>query len=130
MGIEPFLIASTLNGVLAQRLVRRLCTACRKPYIAAPQLCESLGLDHGTQLYHAGGCSRCGGTGYDGRVAVMEFLVLTEEIVRLVLTRAEARDLQRAATSQSMRTMREDALDKARAGITTAEEVVRVTQED
>jgi general secretion pathway protein E len=110
--------------------VRRLCSVCRKPYVAPPELCESLGLAANEQLYHAVGCSSCGQTGYDGRVAVMEFLVMTEEIVRLVLTRAEARDLQRAATTQSMRTMREDALDKARAGITTAEEVVRVTQED
>jgi general secretion pathway protein E len=134
MGIEPFLITSTLNGVLAQRLVRRLCEACREPYAPiAPIEVHAEGGEHRRieidRLYHPKGCPACGGTGFHGRVALVEYLVMDQAIARLVLDRAEARDIAAAAIAGSMRSMFDDGLIKARAGVTTLEEVLRVTGE-
>ncbi len=134
MGVEPFLITSTLNAVLAQRLVRRLCEACREPY-APPGPIEARGADGEMRtlaverLFHAKGCPACGGSGYHGRLAVVEFLVVDPAISRLVLERAEARDVAAAAVAAGMRTMFDDGLNKASAGLTTLEEVLRVTGE-
>jgi general secretion pathway protein E len=133
MGVEPFLITSTVNAVLAQRLVRRLCEACRVPYEATPEMLLSLDLDtgwSGRTFHHAGGCAACGGAGYRGRLAVVELLSLGEDVGRLVLGCADAREIQRAAVERGMRTMTADGLGKAMAGLTTVEEVLRVTRED
>jgi general secretion pathway protein E len=129
MGVEPFLITSTVNAVLAQRLVRRLCVHCREPFTPAPAALEALGLGPSgfTRLWKPVGCERCGGAGFRGRIAILELLVLDADIERLVLARAEARDIQAAS---AMRTMLEDGLVKARAGETTIEEVLRVTRDD
>lgn len=133
MGVEPFLITSTVNAVLAQRLVRRLCPTCREPY--APTFAEltTLGVDpaqhRAKTLYHARGCEACGQTGFKGRVAILELLLMDEAIGRLVLDRAEAREVGRAATRAGMRSMLVDGLMKAEAGETTVEEVLRVTRE-
>jgi general secretion pathway protein E len=128
MGVEPFLITSTLNAVLAQRLVRRLCPKCRQVFTPTAKMFEALGVDGDgcERLWRPVGCDACGQTGYRGRIAILELLVTDEEVERLVLARAEARDIQ-AATG--MRTMLEDGLVKARFGLTTLEEVLRVTQE-
>jgi general secretion pathway protein E len=130
MGVEPFLITSTLNAVLAQRLVRRLCQHCRIPGVEGRVLLAALGKTPSPDdvFYKAVGCEACNHTGYRGRVAVTEFLIVDEEIVKLILARAEAREIQRAATS--MRSMLEDGLKKARAGETTLEEVVRIMREN
>ena len=134
MGIEPFLITSTLKAVLAQRLVRRLCEACREPYEPIAPI-ETRGEDGEVRrveverLYHPRGCPACGGSGFHGRLALVEFLVVDQAIARLVLDRAEARDIAAAAVAGSMRTMFDDGLIKARAGLTTLEEVLRVTGE-
>jgi general secretion pathway protein E len=134
MGIEPFLITSTLNAVLAQRLVRRLCEDCREPYVPAGPI-EVRGENGETRriaverLYHPKGCPACGGTGFHGRVALAEFLIMDSAIARLVLERAEARDIAAAAEAGSMRSLFDDGLLKAQAGLTTLEEVVRVTGE-
>ena len=133
MGVEPFLITSTVNAVLAQRLVRRLCPACREPY--APTFAEltTLGVDpaqhRAKTLYHARGCEACGQTGFKGRIAILELLLMDEAIGRLVLDRAEAREVGRAASRAGMRSMLVDGLIKAEAGETTVEEVLRVTRE-
>ena len=134
MGIEPFLITSTLKAVLAQRLVRRLCEACREPYVPIAPI-ETRGEDgevrrvEVARLYHPKGCPACGGSGFHGRLALVELLVVDQPIARLVLDRAEARDIAAAAVAGSMRTMFDDGLKKARAGLTTLEEVLRVTGE-
>jgi type II secretory ATPase GspE/PulE/Tfp pilus assembly ATPase PilB-like protein len=130
MGIEPFLITSTVKAVLAQRLVRRLCEVCREPYTPAAPIeardedgeARTLQVD---RLYHAKGCPACGGTGFKGRIA----LVVDAPIAKLVLERAEARDIAEAAVAGAMRTMFDDGLIKARDGLTTLEEVLRVTGE-
>ena len=128
MGVEPFLITSTLNAILAQRLVRRLCPHCREPFSPTPETFAALGVDPSGlgRLWRPVGCPECGGVGFRGRIALLELLVLDAEIERLVLARAEARDIQAAA---GMRTMLEDGLVKARSGLTTLEEVLRVTRE-
>jgi general secretion pathway protein E len=132
MGVEDYLVTSTVNGVLAQRLVRKLCVHCREPYQALPELAAQLRLpgnsDHPT-LYHARGCERCQGSGYLGRVAVLEFLGLTDEIRRLVLNRATAQEIHRAGVEAGMRSMYEDGMHKALEGITSIEEVLRVTRD-
>jgi general secretion pathway protein E len=134
MGVEPFLLTSTLNGVLAQRLVRRLCPACREPYAAAPheRLAAGLPADQGEPmtLWRPKGCGACGQSGYKGRLAILELLPLGEETARLVLRRAEAREIEREAVGRGMRTMLQDGVRKAQAGLTTIEEVLRVTRED
>ncbi|MEP6966953.1 MAG: ATPase, T2SS/T4P/T4SS family [Pseudomonadota bacterium] len=130
MGVEPFLITSTLNAVLAQRLVRRLCPHCREPFAPTPEMLEALGVDGPAEglerLYRPVGCAACGQSGFRGRIAVLELLVVDEETERLVLARAESREIQAAA---GLRTMLQDGLDKARAGLTTLDEVLRVTRE-
>ncbi|MGD0141562.1 MAG: GspE/PulE family protein [Rhizomicrobium sp.] len=133
MGVEPFLITSTLNAVLAQRLVRRLCPQCRTTAVLSREAIASLGLDattmNGMQFYKPQGCDACGNTGFRGRIALFELLEMDEEISRLILLRAEAREVQRAAVDAGMRLMLADGIAKAQAGLTTVEEILRVTRE-
>jgi general secretion pathway protein E len=124
MGLEDFLLASVLRGVIAQRLVRRLCEACRAPYTAPPQLGSSV-----ATLYRAVGCAACNGTGYRGRTAIAELLVLDAPLYPLILARADAHALRVAARKAGMNDLRSDGLAKAAAGLTSIEEVLRVTGE-
>jgi general secretion pathway protein E len=132
MGVEPYLIASTLNGVLAQRLVRRLCPHCRVPTPVNDATLRALGLDSRPAsglLYEAVGCDQCGHSGFRGRAAILEFLEIDDEIRRLIVERAEAGDIQRAALAGSMRSMMSDGVHKAGEGVTTLDEILRVTRE-
>jgi general secretion pathway protein E len=134
MGVEDYLLTSTINGILAQRLVRLLCTQCRQPYPALPELADELRLHRFSDtrdiiLYKPVGCEQCGGTGYRGRAAIMEFLVMSDPLRRMVLKHADAGELQAAAQKEGMDTMYEDGLRKAVAGLTTIEEVLRVTSQ-
>jgi len=133
MGIEPFLTASTLVGVVAQRLVRILCPHCRWPLEAgaaelleaAPDFPIAPGEDR-VKIYRPAGCVRCGGTGYRGRTGVFELLVVSEPIRRLVLSRASASEIRETAIREGMVTMRQNGFQKVREGITSVEEVLRV----
>ncbi len=132
MGLEDYLITSTVNGILGQRLVRRLCEHCKVPYPVLPEVIEETGLDRflaGREpvLYRPVGCERCNGIGYRGRLAIMEFLVMSDAIRRLVLRHAQAREIEQVAIEEGMSTMYQDGLKKAIAGLTTLEEVLRVT---
>jgi general secretion pathway protein E len=134
MGVEDYLLTSTLNGILAQRLVRKLCLACRATYRPVPELIDELQLarfaDAGElTLYRAVGCDACAGTGYRGRSVIAELLILSEPIRRLILTHSDGAGIQHAAIANGMITMKHDGLKKAVQGITTIEEVTRVTQE-
>ncbi|MCF4164791.1 Flp pilus assembly complex ATPase component TadA [Zavarzinia compransoris] len=131
MGAEPYLVTSTLSAVLAQRLVRRLCPACREAYVPTAEALAALGLPPREDLrfHRAVGCSACGGSGYRGRVAVTELLVMSDALARLVLARAEARDIARTATAEGLRPMLQDGIDKVAAGLTTVDEVLRVTRD-
>jgi general secretion pathway protein E len=132
MGVADYLITSTLSGVAAQRLVRRLCPHCREAFAPLPELVAQAGLSRHTArplLYRPTGCARCDGTGYHGRTTLFEVLPLSEQIRRLVLRRADAAAIQQAALAEGMRAMAEDGLVKALAGQTSLEEVLRVTRE-
>ena len=132
MEVEPFLLASVLTGVLAQRLVRRLCPHCREaaaPDIAHARALARLGADRlPERLWRAVGCPACGDTGYQGRVAILEYLPVTDAVAAAILARAETREVQAAAPG--MRTLLSDGLVKAGQGLTTVEEVLRVASGD
>ncbi len=130
MGLEDYLLTAVLRGVLAQRLVRRLCAACRVEAPAAPELVQRFGLERRTAarpitLWHATGCPACRGTGYRGRLAIAEFLHPDAAVERLVFAHADHGEIERAAVSAGMATMFDAGLDAALAGVTTVEEVMR-----
>jgi len=132
MGVEPYLVASVLEGVLAQRLVRRICAACRAPHTASAADLDALGIGAaaGTPLFRGKGCDACRGTGYRGRSGIYELFPITESVRSLILRRAAGSEIRRAAIEQGMVTLRMDGWARAREGVTTVEEVLRVTQED
>jgi type IV pilus assembly protein PilB len=130
MEVEPYLLAASLNGVLAQRLVRRICTDCKelwKPPAGAESRLKSKGFD--VERLHVGkGCSRCRNTGYSGRIGIYELFTLDDELRDLVVAQAPLQHLRKAAREHGMRTLLEDGLAKVREGITSADEVLRVTE--
>lgn len=130
MGVEDYLIASTCNAILAQRLVRTLCPACRQPCQLSAEHAVRLGLaaDGPVTLHRAAGCPACGGSGYRGRTTILEILPLTEAIRELVLRRAPAAEIGRMAVREGMRTMQAHGMQKALAGVTTVEEVLAATR--
>ena len=132
MGVEPYLVASTLEAVLAQRLVRRICAACRVSDTPSAADLSALGLEvaAGTTLWRGRGCDECRATGYRGRTAIYELFAVTEEARSLILRRAPSRDIRRVAVEGGMVTLRLDGWAKACDGVTTVEEILRVTQED
>ena len=129
MGLEDYLMTAVLRGILAQRLVRRLCTACRRPAPAAPEMVRRFRLDRFVAgdpvLWHPVGCAQCRGTGYRGRQAIAEFLVPDAAIERLIFTRADGAEIERAAVAAGMVTMFDAGVQAALDGTTTVEEVVR-----
>ncbi|HTI48530.1 MAG TPA: type II secretion system ATPase GspE [Casimicrobiaceae bacterium] len=134
MGVEDYLLTSTVIGILAQRLVRTLCHHCREPYVALPELVEQMQLrkfsrERDITLWHPRGCSQCANTGYMGRVSVMEMLPMSDGLRSLVMKHATATDLRGEAVREGMLTMYEDGVRKALRGVTTFEEVLRVTRE-
>ncbi|MCX8071521.1 MAG: type II secretion system ATPase GspE [Candidatus Binatia bacterium] len=135
MGIEPFLVSSSVIAVMAQRLVRRVCTECRVAYRPTREEIEEVGITPqqlgGREIYKQGpGCAQCKGKGYRGRTGIHELLVVDDEIRSLVMKNADAASIRRTATAHGMNTLREDGAEKVLAGITTIEEVLRVTQDD
>jgi type IV pilus assembly protein PilB len=126
MGIEPYLVASALECVVAQRLARKLCESCRRTG-QAPASAFGLEGDALIDVYEPVGCSRCRGTGYRGRVGLYEVMLVTEEIRSLIVRQASAAEVTKVAVAQGMRTLREDGLLKARQGLTSLAEVARVT---
>lgn len=134
MGIENYLLNSTVNAVIGQRLVRRLCERCREPYEPAPELVATLDLDAADRdgplsLYRPRGCPACNGLGFAGRTMILELMVMNDDIRTLVLRQAEAREVQAEAIRGGMQTMYGHGMRKALAGITTIEEVFRVTRD-
>jgi general secretion pathway protein E len=134
MGLEEYLLTSTVNGILAQRLVRKLCPACKESTVAAPELVKDLQLQRFSAqreivLYKPVGCTACAGTGYRGRLAIIEFLPMTDPIRKLIMAHEEAGTIQKLAIAEGMQTLYENGLVKVIEGITTLEEVMRVTSE-
>ncbi|HUA38917.1 MAG TPA: ATPase, T2SS/T4P/T4SS family [Candidatus Sulfopaludibacter sp.] len=131
MGIAPFLISSSVILSCAQRLVRRICPHCKEPVTYPPKMFEDLGIDpatlNGVQLYRGRGCERCKNSGYSGRLAIIEAMSISDQIRKLIIARANSRELAKIAVSQGMRTLRMVALDRAREGISTLEQVMVMT---
>lgn len=127
MAVEPFLLTSTLNAVLAQRLVRRLCEDCHEPYTPSATQLAALGLgpDQARNFYKASGCAKCNNSGYRGRIALIELLVIDENVGQMILRRADAREIVRGAGG-ALSTMLSDGINKLLRGQTTIEEVLRV----
>ena len=132
MGIEPFLISSSILMTCAQRLVRRVCTNCRDQFVPEPEMVKKLGLKEAKDavFYHGSGCDRCKGRGYLGRVAIIEALPVSESIRRLIIKRASSSVIKNQAMTEGMKTLRMVGVEKALEGITTLEEIWRVTAED
>ncbi|MCK7575688.1 MAG: type II secretion system ATPase GspE [Chromatiales bacterium] len=134
MGVEDYLLTSTINGILAQRLVRRLCPHCRESYRAVPELAARFahikGLTGEVDLQRAVGCEQCNGTGYRGRLVITEVLVMSEAIRQAILAHATASEIKRLAMEEGMETMYQDGLRKALDGRTTIEDVLRVAEAD
>jgi general secretion pathway protein E len=135
MGVEDYLLTSTVIGIQAQRLVRTLCAHCKEPYHAVPEVVAQMGLarfvdGHDVTLYHARGCANCANTGYTGRVSIIEMMAMTDAVRTMVMKHANAAELKSQAMKDGMMTMYEDGLRKAVAGTTTIEEVLRATRED
>ena len=130
MGVEPFLIDNTVIGVKAQRLCRKLCDKCREPCTADQAMRQNIGLDSDGEpltLYRAKGCDACFGSGYRGRMAISEVLELNDALRDAIQRRASADDLRRTAIESGMQTMRQNGMESVRAGLTSVEEVQRVT---
>jgi len=132
MGVQDYLLTSAVVGIQAQRLVRTLCTECRGAFEPIDEVVERWRLDRFVDdgkptLYRPQGCDDCGGTGYAGRIAIIEILLMSDEIRELVLKRTDVGEIARMAEAQGMISMRDDGLRKAVTGLTTIEEVLRVT---
>jgi len=135
MGVEDYLLTSTVIGILAQRLVRTLCPACKTSYTALPEVVAELGLHKfappgDITLYHAKGCKECAQTGFIGRISIMEMLPMSDPLRTHIMRHANSAELRAEAIKEGMVTMYEDGMRKALNGVTTFEEVLRVTREN
>jgi type IV pilus assembly protein PilB len=131
MGIEPYLVATSVILIAAQRLIRRVCANCKGPTEVAPQVLVSLGFTpeeaKSVQVMKGKGCERCNNTGYKGRVALIEVLEVSEEIREMILSGASSIEIKRKGIEEGMLSLRRSGLVKIKEGITTIEEVVRET---
>ena len=132
LGVDPVLISSSITLITAQRLVRKLCQECKQPYEPPPGLLERLGVDpsDGTTYYKSEGCSRCGGTGFAGRMAVHEMLPMNNTVREMIVRKASEYEIQAAMRSQGMRFLLERGMEKVREGTTAISELFRVLQLD
>ncbi len=133
MGVEPFLTASAVDCVIAQRLVRKLCEYCREPYTPTHEILRQVGFSSDAiesrgraPLYRAVGCPRCNNTGYKGRMAIYEIMLVTEAIERLIVERKSADEIGRVARAEGMIALRQDGLERVLQGLTSIEEISRV----
>ena len=130
MGIEPFLIASSVNAILAQRLVRIICPHCKEEYTPTPEMLQKIGLDQeGSQIvaYRGRGCAKCHHSGYKGRCGLFELLIMSQDMKALILQTSDANQIKHRAIENGMITLQRDGAQKVLQGITTIEEVYRVS---
>jgi general secretion pathway protein E len=132
MGIEPFLVSSSIVGVIGQRLVRKLCTYCKEPYTPTDVEIEDLGIDRGMlnkyTLYKGVGCDKCSNTGYTGRTVVSELMIISDPVRALILSGTDAGTIKKQALAEGMITVRQNAIAKVLQGVTSIEELYRATQ--
>jgi len=129
MGIEPFLISSSIIGILAQRLVRLICPSCKEKYVPSEEVIKDLNLKEKFDFYRGKGCNKCKGSGLIGRIGIFEFLPMNEEIKNMVTAKASASEIKNKAVKSGMRLLYDDGIEKVKKGVTTIEEVLRVTEE-
>jgi general secretion pathway protein E len=132
MGIEPFLVASSVVAVLAQRLLRKICPDCKRPYKATPEELSRLDMDPASTvtLYRGAGCAACSQTGYRGRSGIFELLILDDEVRRLIGAKADSAAIKQAAIAKGMVTLKDEGAARVIDGVTTLEEVMRITQQE
>ncbi len=129
MGIEPYLISSSIIGILAQRLVRAICPKCKESYEVQDAALKNLKLTRETKLFHGKGCLSCKNTGFQGRIGIFELLLMNDEIKNMVTAKTSANEIRKKAIEQGMSTLYDDGMKKVKSGITTPEELLRVTEE-
>jgi general secretion pathway protein E len=133
MEIEPFLVASVVRAIVAQRLIRVICSECKEGYVPEPEMLKEVGITpeqlKGGKVYRGKGCPACSGTGYRGRTGIYEILLVSETIRQLIMKKADSVSIGRQAVEEGMKTLREDGARKITEGITALEEVLRVTQD-
>ena len=135
MGVEPFLVSSSVIGVLAQRLVRTICKDCKEEYVPTEEELKDIGLldeprTTNIKFYKGKGCAKCMNTGYKGRIGIFELMILDDSIRNLVIGKVPTEEIRKKAIASGMTTLKEEGIQKIKEGITTAEEVLRVTQEE
>ena len=131
MGVAPYLVASTVRGILAQRLVRKICSKCKEEYEEDPEILRQVGLRPGVKLYKGRGCKVCGGTGYKGRLGLYELLLPDRAVQKLVIKKSESDEIKDYCVKRGdFVTLQRDGLIKALNGLTTVEQVLAVTQEN
>ncbi len=132
MGVEPYILASSLIGVIAQRLVRMICTECREAYTPTLQVMRSIGFDEvpkTLKLFRGAGCKACRNTGFRGRTGIFELMLVTDKMRQMVLDKAGSKDIEIESRKSGLRTLREDGIRKVLQGVTTLDEIMGVTQE-
>ena len=127
MGIEPFLVASSVRLVMAQRLVRRICPKCKTEYVPEQEVVTELGLQGQQVFYYGSGCEHCNGTDFKGRVALIELMPVSDALSELVIKQSGAHELKKQALADGMVTLRQSGIQKINEGVTTVEEVIRET---
>lgn len=135
MGVEPFLISSSVSGVLAQRLMRMVCKDCKEEYTPTKEALKDIGIKESDltpsiKFYIGKGCPKCMNTGYKGRIGIFELMLIDEKIHNLIIAKATREEIRRQAKSSGMVTLKDDGLEKVKEGLTTVEEVLRLTQEE
>ena len=128
MGVEPFLISSSVVGIVAQRLVRLICDKCKEKVTPPTHILKNLGIKESAEFYRGRGCNKCNASGYVGRIGIFELLVIDENIRKMIDKKTSADEIRKKAIQAGMRTLREDGLNKAKQGLTTLEEILRVTE--
>ena len=131
MGVEPFLVSAATIGIIAQRLIRKLCLKCKKPYKPSPKLLKDLGLNPSSReftFYKPKGCRLCRNTGYKGRIGIFEIFMIDDNVSDMIVNRAQQKDIRNYAVKNGMRPLRQDGLLKVVKGLSTLEEVLKVTQ--
>jgi type IV pilus assembly protein PilB len=128
MGVEPFMVSSTIIGIMAQRLVRLICVKCKEKYTPDQAILEELGLPNQGDYFHGKGCPVCKKTGFLGRVGIFELLMINEEIRKMIEVKSSADEIKKKALSLGMKTLRQDGIVKVQRGLTTPQEILRVTE--
>ncbi|KPK40062.1 MAG: type II secretion system protein GspE [Omnitrophica WOR_2 bacterium SM23_29] len=129
MGVEPFLVSSSVTAVIAQRLVRMICQDCKESYAPEEKILKDMGLPKSTKFFKGKGCKKCLSTGYKGRIAIFELMVPDDGVRALTVAKASSNEIRKAALKSGMKMMRDDGIEKVKDGVTTLEELLRVTQE-